>query len=208
MAENIKVTLLGNCGVGKTCIIQRYINNSYEENYNSTNGASYSQKLIKKNGKDYQLDIWDTAGQEKYRSLGKNFYRDAYIVILVYDITRKDSFQGIKEIWYPDLLKYGENDVVLAVVGNKCDKYEEDDIVNEDEARAFANEIKGKFMIVSAKNGINIQNLFDDLMNDYCDPEFHQKVEEVTRPRKSSTKIRKNTTSEEKKLKEKKSSCC
>ena len=207
MVENVKVTLLGNCGVGKTCIIQWYIDDSFEENYKSTNGASYSQKLINKNGKKYQLDIWDTAGQEKYRSLGKNFYRDSYIVIFVYDITRKDSFEGIKQIWYPDLLKFGEKFAILAVVGNKCDKYEEED-VSEDEARAFANEIKGHFFVVSAKNGTNIKNLFDDLMDNYCDPNFQTKVEEATITRKTSAKIQKNNNSKEKELKDKKKGCC
>ena len=207
MAENVKVTLLGNCGVGKTCIIKRYMDDSFEENYKSTNGASYSQKLINKNGKNYQLDIWDTAGQEKYRSLGKNFYRDSYIVIFVYDITRKDSFEGIKQIWYPDLLKYGGNFAILAVVGNKCDKYEEE-AVGEEEARAFANEIKGHFLVVSAKNGTNIKNLFDDLMNYYCDPNFHKKVEEANIPKKTSSKIQRNNSSKEKELKDKKKGCC
>ena len=184
------------------------MNDSFEENYISTNGASYSQKIINNNGKDYQLDIWDTAGQEKYRSLGKNFYRDAFIVILVYDITRKDSFESLKEIWYPDLLKYGESYAILAVIGNKCDRFEEED-VNEDEARKFAEEIKAEFLIVSAKTGVNIKNLFENLINKYFNPDNLKKIEEETIPRKTSTRIRKNTKIEEKAIEEKnKKGCC
>ncbi len=183
------------------------MNDSFEENYISTNGASYSQKIINNNGKDYQLDIWDTAGQEKYRSLGKNFYRDAFIVILVYDITRKDSFESLKEIWYPDLLKYGESYAILAVIGNKCDRFEEED-VNEDEARKFAEEIKAEFLIVSAKTGVNIKNLFENLINKYFNPDNLKKIEEETIPRKTSTRIRKNTKIEEKAIEEKKKKGC
>ena len=183
------------------------MNDSFEENYISTNGASYSQKIIKNNGKDYQLDIWDTAGQEKYRSLGKNFYRDAFIVILVYDITRKDSFESLKEIWYPDLLKYGESYAILAVIGNKCDRFEEED-VNEDEARKFAEEIKAEFLIVSAKTGVNIKNLFENLINKYFNPDNLQKIEEETKTRKTYTRIRKSTQMEEKAIKEKKKKGC
>ena len=208
MVENIKVTLLGNTGVGKTCIIIRYINNIFEENYISTNGASYTQKIIKNNGKEYQLDIWDTAGQEKYRSLGKNFYRDACIVILVYDITRKDSFESLKEIWYPDLLKYGESYAILAVLGNKSDKLNEEE-VNEDEAKKFAEEIKGEFLKVSAKTGDNIQNLFENIIKKNFTPDYEQIIEEANLQRRSSTKIRRNTEIEEKELKERnKKGCC
>ncbi len=201
--ESIKITLLGSCGVGKTCIAQRYINNSFQENYISTT-ASYLQKTITRNNKYYQLDIWDTAGQEKFRALGKNFYKDAFIVILVYDITRNDSFDGLKKVWYPDLLQYGENKPILAVVGNKCDLYEENDIVNEDEARQFAEEINAHFMIVSAKSNINIQNLFSDLINLYFDSKFQNEVAKKKSPRNNSTRLANNNTTDAKKKKR----CC
>ena len=84
---SIKITLLGNPGVGKTCIISRYIDDVFDENNAPTIGANYSEKIINKNGKEYELNIWDTAGQEKFHSLGKHFYKDDYVVCLVYDIT-------------------------------------------------------------------------------------------------------------------------
>ena len=85
-SNNIKIVLIGDCAVGKTSIVARYTTNTFDENYMST-VASYSCKIMEKDGKKYQLDIWDTAGQEKFRAIGKNFYKDAYIVFLVYDIT-------------------------------------------------------------------------------------------------------------------------
>ena len=106
-----KVVLLGEAGVGKTCIISRYISDSFEQNTASTNGASYTSKVIKFDslGKQLSLDIWDTAGQERYRSLTKFFYKDAFVVILVYDITRKASFEAIRDYWYNEVKQNGEN---------------------------------------------------------------------------------------------------
>ena len=82
-APSIKITLLGNPGVDKTKIISRYIDDVYEENNTPNIGANYSEKIINKNGKEYELNIWDTSGQEKFHALGKHFYKDAYIIILV-----------------------------------------------------------------------------------------------------------------------------
>ena len=87
-------------------------------------------QIVQKYGDTYQLDIWDTASQERFRSLGKNFYKDAYIVLLVYDITRLESFENLKNIWYKELNENVEQNPIIAVVGNKSDLYEEDEIVN------------------------------------------------------------------------------
>ena len=97
-AQNCKVVLLGESGVGKTCIISRYVNNTYDEKSETTNGASYASKTLDFDSynKSLRFDIWDTAGQEKYRSLTRFFYKDAAIAILVYDITRRDSFEELK----------------------------------------------------------------------------------------------------------------
>ena len=208
---SIKITLLGDSGVGKSSIILRYNLNTFQEDFHSTNGANYTQKKININDINYQLDIWDTAGQEKYRSLGRNFYRDAYIVILVYDIIRKDSFDNLKNIWYPELLKYGEKFKILAVVGNKCDRYEEE-TVNEDEGRAFANEIKAIFVTTSAKTGNNIKYLFYTLIDLYIKPDFQDNISTEKVKRRGSCKIKKNTKEEEKEKEtekeKKKKNCC
>ena len=90
-----KITLIGDSGVGKSSIIGRFITGFFNEEMNSTLGLNYSQKLYEKNGKKISLNLWDTAGQEKFRSLGKNFYNDSFIIIIVYDICNKASFQSI-----------------------------------------------------------------------------------------------------------------
>ena len=169
--EAIKVVLIGNSGVGKTCISQRYINKSYSDKENSTVGASYFQKILEIDGKSVQLDIWDTAGQEKYRSMGKMFYKDAYIVLFIYDITDKKSFTELQNIWYKELKNTGEKHTVLAVVGNKSDMYLNEQ-VDEEEARKWAEEIGAVYGIVSAKTGDCIDLLFENVVKKYFSPDF------------------------------------
>ena len=111
-----KVVLVGESGVGKTCIIQRYINNSYNENTESTQASTYSYKTVeyKDFNKSISFDIWDTAGQELYRAVAKNFYINASIGILVYDIKRKESFEAIKNYWFEELKSSGEDNMIFA----------------------------------------------------------------------------------------------
>ena len=127
------------------------------------------------------MNIWDTAGQEKFHALGKHFYKEAYIVCLVYDITSQESLEQLKSIWYPDLLKYGEKYTILAVVGNKSDLYENDKLADENFAKNFAKEIGATFILTSAKSGEGIEKLFDTLTDRFLSPEFNPKYEEMTK---------------------------
>ena len=188
--DSVKVTLLGNSGVGKTCIIYRFTNNDYKEGTMTTRGADYSQKSITIKNQTINLDLWDTAGQENYRSLGRHFYKDSLIVILVYDITNRESFEDLKTIWYNDLKRYGEKYSVLAVVGNKSDLFE-NEVVSEDEGRKFAEEKNAEFMLVSAKTGDNITNLFNVLVNKYLDPSFQEQIEPIIQKNEDNIKIKK-----------------
>jgi len=200
--ENIKVTLIGGSGVGKTCIIRRYYLNEFLESPTSTCGGSYTAKQININNKLIQLDLWDTAGQERFRSLGKHFYKDAYIVILVYDITMQSSFEEIEQVWYPSVKEHGEKYSVLAVVGNKCDLYEKEE-VKENEARDFAKQIGATFMLVSAKSGDNIDLLFDTLIRQYLGPTFTQQLNEIKKEKGETGKL----TTQKTKKKKKKGGC-
>lgn len=173
---NIKATLIGKSGVGKTCIIRRYTDDFFDPNTKTTPGASYSQKTLSVDNKQIILDIWDTAGQEQYRALGRHFYKDAYIVCLVYDITNRSSFDDLKS-WYEDLKTYGEKYTITAIVGNKSDMYESEE-VEEEEARKYAQEINSPFFLVSAKKGDNISLLFKTLVSKYFGPEFEGKIRE------------------------------
>ena len=186
--EGIKITLLGNPGVGKTCIISRYIDNIFIENNDSTIGANYSEKTIKRGDKEVQLNIWDTAGQEKFHSLGKHFYKDSYVVCLVYDITNQDSFNSLQNKWIKDVKNYGEKYNILAVVGNKLDLFEKKQ-VTEDEGEKFAHGINAIFMLTSAKTGDGIEKLFNTLTDKFLSPEFNPKVKEMIRKRGPSFSV-------------------
>lgn len=174
-----KIVLLGDSGVGKTCIISRFISGQFDANVNSTNGASYASKKIEYPHlkKTLVLDIWDTAGQEKYKALTKFFYKDAAVCILVYDITRKETFDNLKNFWYSQLKENSGSNVVLGVAGNKCDLYESEE-VKESEARQFAEEIGAIFELTSAQNNTGINELFFEVGNKYLDPNFKPSKDE------------------------------
>ena len=203
--KSCKIVLLGESGVGKTSIISRYTTGQFNEICQSTNGASYSSKTIKlqKLKKNLKLDIWDTAGQEKYRSMGKMFYKNAYIILFVYDITSIMTFQELKEVWYKELKNSGEKHTVMAVVGNKNDLYVEEQ-VKEDEARKWANEIGAIFGLVSAKTGDGIKELFENAVRKYLSPEFEAEIKEEKKSKGEAKKINKNIKTNEK---NKKSGC-
>ena len=171
--NSCKVVLLGESGVGKTCIISRYVNNTYDEKSETTNGASYASKIIEleQYKQSLRFDIWDTAGQEKYRSLTKIFFKDATAAILVYDITRKKSFDEIKNYWYKQLIECAPSDIVVGLAGNKADLFDREQ-VNEDDAKAFAKEIKAIFKPTSAMTAIGIDDLFDAVGKKILDPNY------------------------------------
>ena len=165
-----KVVLVGDSGVGKTCIIQRYVNNNYNENTESTVASTYTYKIVdyKEFNKSISFDIWDTAGQELYRALAKNFYLNASIGILVYDIRRKESFESIRDYWYEQLKCSGEENMVFGVAGNKCDLFQEEE-VKEEEAKKFAESIGAIFHLTSCKESIGIDDLFEECGKKYLE---------------------------------------
>ena len=174
-----KLVLVGDSGVGKTCLISRFLSGNFDKNQPSTNGASYASKLIEYPNlkKSLVLDIWDTAGQEKFKALTKFFYKDALMVILVYDITRRESFDNLKNFWYQEIQENAEPNIVLAVAGNKCDLYEQE-AVAENEAREYAKSINALFALTSAQNNTGVAKLFKDIGNKFLDPNFQNSVNE------------------------------
>ena len=161
--ENItcKVVLVGESGVGKTSIINRYLNNTYNENQKSTFAPKFKNKVLNypEYNKSISFDIWDTAGQEAYRSITKNFYVNAAIGVMVYDIRNRESFENIKKYWSQQLKDSGVQNIVLAIAGNKCDIFNEEE-VSENEAREYADSIGAVFKLTSCKENIGINELF------------------------------------------------
>ena len=163
-AIKCKVVLVGETGVGKTAIISRFIRDSFLEGQEPSTMASYISKeiLIEQFNIHLKLDIWDTAGQEKYRSLTKFFYKDAAIAILVYDVTNKSSFTELSEYWTHQLMECGSENLIIGIAGNKCDMVNEES-VNESEAKELATKIGATFQLTSAKTNIGIDTLFQKL---------------------------------------------
>ena len=199
-----KVTLLGDSGVGKSSLIGRYISGIFTNGIISTTGANYSQKVIKKHDKIIRLDLWDTAGQEAYRAIGRHFYKESYIVCLVYDITNEKSFNNLKEIWYKELMEYGEEVKIVAIVGNKADLYLNEK-VKEEQGRSFAKEKNAIFALTSAKTGDGIEELFADLLKKYFEENIPELLVEVKKEKKNDKNIKINDVKvEENKGKKKK----
>ena len=145
----IKMILLGNTAVGKTSIINRYVEDNFSSNLMSSVNMTFTQKTLKIDKQKVQLNIWDTVGQEKFRSLSKLFFKDTKIVALVYSITNKNSFNDL-EFWLKTFKETIGEDVVIGVMGNKSDLFLEQE-VSEEEGEKFAKENGGFFDLVSAK---------------------------------------------------------
>ena len=167
-ANEIKIILLGESGVGKTSIINRYVNNKFLSDSGTTLSASYSTKELVKNKTLYSLKLWDTTGQEKYHSITSIFIKGSNIVILVYSVDLYSSFEKL-EYWYNNIKEIlQEDNYVLAVVGNKTDLIkDEEETVPEEEARNYAKEKNAQFKLVSCKEDpVGINNLFDTLLEE------------------------------------------
>jgi len=168
-AESIalKIVLVGEAGVGKTSIISQFIDQIFQEDLQSSTGGTFSSKtLILNNGKTIKFDIWDTAGEERYRSLSKLFYKDSNAAILVYDITRKESFDELKNYWANQIKESSDSNIILVVDANKSDLSEKEE-VDETEARIFAKELNALFCATSARNSIGIDDLFLQIAKKY-----------------------------------------
>ena len=163
----LKITFVGDAGVGKTSLIEQLINRKFSQEVPSTIGGGNFIKRITINQKKCQLSIWDTAGQERFRSLSKIYLKNSNIVIYVYDITKRETFDNITKNWthiIHDLL--GDNNIIFGVFGNKSDMYSFDN-VGFDNGKNLAEEINGFFFETTAQNYDNIMEAIRKLVNEY-----------------------------------------
>jgi Ras-related protein Rab-6A len=155
----LKLIVVGNQGTGKSCILNRFVNETFEENYQATIGLDFQSKNITIHDQDVRLIIYDTAGQEKFRSLIPMYIREAQIILLIYDISDKYSFDSMPK-WIQEVNDILKKDVVFALVGNKIDLEQERKVTFE-EGKKLADQHNFIFQEVSAKNGSNFEKLFD-----------------------------------------------
>ena len=223
---SVKVVLLGESGVGKTSIISQFTSNKFNPRCATSVSAQFISKIIEfpEYQKTIKFDIWDTVGQEKYRSLAKIFYKDAKIIIFVYDITTEFSFKALKEFWYKETINNADNEPILALVANKIDLYQEQ-IIKNDVGRAYADEINAIFQTTSALSNSGITNLFDHLGKKIILPDYDYKADDKEAkenflkkqseekqgnfPYKKEDKgVKLNNTNEDNKNENKKKGCC
>ncbi|XP_066153779.1 ras-related protein Rab-43 [Euwallacea fornicatus] len=155
-----KIVLIGDCGTGKTCVVQRFKNGTFIERHGNTIGVDFSMKTVIVDGKKVKLQIWDTAGQERFRTITQSYYRSANGVIIVYDITKRSSFLSVAR-WVDEVRRYSGNSVLLALVGNKAD-LESCREVEFEEAEALSQYMPEVLFVLeaSAKDNSNIEEAF------------------------------------------------
>ena len=194
--EKIKVMVIGETRIGKTSLIKKYTKNTFGGVYLTTVGIDFQEKIINSEGKAVKVQIWDTAGQERFRNIAKNYFHTSDGFLLVYDITCKESFEKLN-FWYEQIKLNAPEHTKCMVVGNKCD-LEEKREVSKEEGDNFSKEQNIKFYETSAKEGINVNTIFQELSNEI--------VKDIKKNgpknKRSSQVLKKNNT------KPKKKTCC
>lgn len=153
-----KLLLIGDSGVGKSCMLLRFADDTYTESYISTIGVDFKIRTIEMDGKTIKLQIWDTAGQERFRTITSSYYRGAHGIIVVFDVTDQESFDNVKE-WLKEIDRYACEKVNTLLVGNKSDLTTKR-VVTYEAAKEFADEQKMEFLETSAKNSTNVEKAF------------------------------------------------
>uniref|UniRef100_A0A8C0VZY1 Ras-related protein Rab-31 n=1 Tax=Castor canadensis TaxID=51338 RepID=A0A8C0VZY1_CASCN len=153
--------LFQDTGVGKSSIVCRFVQDHFDHNISPTIGASFMTKTVSCGNELHKFLIWDTAGQERFHSLAPMYYRGSAAAVIVYDITKQDSFHTLKK-WVKELKEHGPENIVMAIAGNKCDLSDIREVPLKD-AKEYAESIGAIVVETSAKNAINIEELFQGI---------------------------------------------
>jgi len=162
-----KLLLIGDSGVGKTCILFRFSDDAFNTTFISTIGIDFKIKTIELRGKKIKLQIWDTAGQERFHTITTSYYRGAMGIMLVYDITNSKSFDNIAK-WLRNIQEHANEDVEKMILGNKCDM-EDKRVIPKERGEAIARENGIRFLETSAKTNVNIDRAFIELSESILD---------------------------------------
>lgn len=152
-----KLVLIGDTGVGKSCLLLRFADDAFTESYISTIGVDFRFRTVRVDGKTVKLQIWDTAGQERFRTITSAYYRGADGIILVYDVTSQESFDHVSD-WLSEVNRYANQGTCKLLVGNKSDM--QDKVVTAQNAKEYADSLGIPFLETSAKNSTNVEEAF------------------------------------------------
>ena len=156
-----KMLIIGDSGVGKSSLMNRFSDNIFSESYINTIGVDFKIRTIEVNGKMIKLQIWDTAGQERFRTIVSSYYRGAHGIMIVFDITDKDSFNNVN-MWYNEIQKYASSNIKTILIGNKAD-FESKRQVDYSEAKEYADSMNMTYFETSAKTALNVEKSFFEL---------------------------------------------
>jgi small GTP-binding protein len=156
---SLKVVVVGDSGTGKTCLVFRYVRGSFDEESQPSLGVEFLTKIVPTARHRIQLQLWDTAGQELFRSVTRGYYRGSAAALVVFDLTSRDSFDDIGR-WLQDVRDVARSDVVTILIGNKSDLADARQVSTE-EAESFANENSMRYFETSAKTGANVDEAFE-----------------------------------------------
>ncbi|EEB05417.1 GTPase Ypt2 [Schizosaccharomyces japonicus yFS275] len=154
----IKLLLIGDSGVGKSCLLLRFSEDSFTPSFITTIGIDFKIRTIELDGKRIKLQIWDTAGQERFRTITTAYYRGAMGILLLYDVTDEKSFENIRT-WFSNVEQHASENVFKILIGNKCDCEEQRQVTYE-QGQALAEELGIKFLEASAKTNVNVDEAF------------------------------------------------
>jgi Ras-related protein Rab-2A len=161
-----RVIIVGDTGVGKSCMLLRFTEDRFKEQHNVTIGVEFGSRAIKVDGQNIKLQIWDTAGQESFRSITRSFYRKADGVILMYDITARHTFENCSD-WLDEIKQNSSLDIVVYLVGNQidldADAGESREVTTEEGSAFFQQNRLNGFKETSAKSGLNVEGVFEEL---------------------------------------------
>ncbi|CAM8952426.1 unnamed protein product [Rhodiola kirilowii] len=161
----IKLLLIGDSGVGKSCLLLRFSDDSFTTSFITTIGIDFKIRTVELDGKRIKLQIWDTAGQERFRTITTAYYRGAMGILLVYDVTDESSFNNIKN-WIRNIEQHASDNVNKILVGNKADMDESKRAVPTAKGQALADEYGIKFFETSAKTNLNVEQVFFSIARD------------------------------------------
>jgi len=160
----IKLLMIGDSGVGKSCLLLRFADDSFTTSFITTIGIDFKIKTVEIDGKKLKLQIWDTAGQERFRTITKAYYRSAMGILLVYDVTDRQTFYNVRN-WIQSIEQNAEDNVQKILIGNKCDMVKDRD-VSFDEGQKMADEYRIKFFETSARTDTNVRDIFLSISSD------------------------------------------